>query len=234
TYGGGISISNAAPVIMNSLLIANTSTGVGGAVHNDNHSNAVFLNVSIADNFAGTEGSAMRNYDSDPFIQNSIVIGHVSNFNSVPSISYSLVEGNSNLGNGNIPGATNPLFVNAAEGNYRLQLGSPVINAGSNTAYTAAGGNLANDLDLAGNPRLMDEFIDMGAYEFVLPGTCPDSTTWDGTIWSNGEPDLSKKAIINGAFVMNQNLEACELEVSANGSLEIPSGFSFTVNGSIS
>src|SRR5690606_9339068 len=73
--------------------------------------------------------------------------------------------------------------------------------------------------------------VDMGAYEFVLPGTCPDSTTWDGTIWSNGEPDLSKKAIIDGELILTSDLTACELRVTENGSLEVLSGFSFTVNG---
>lgn len=60
---------------------------------------------------------------------------------------------------------------------------------------------------------------------------CPNSTTWDGLAWSNGAPDSNKKAIINGAFILSSDLEACELEVGANGSLEIPSGFTFMVNG---
>lgn len=60
---------------------------------------------------------------------------------------------------------------------------------------------------------------------------CPSSTAWNGIAWSNGIPDSNKKAIINGAFVLSSNLEACELEVGASGSLEIPSGFTFTVNG---
>src|SRR5690606_33896107 len=63
---------------------------------------------------------------------------------------------------------------------------------------------------------------------------CPSATLWNGSSWSNGLPDAGKKAIINGPFVMNSNLEACELEVTADGSLEIPAGFSFTVNGMVS
>lgn len=59
---------------------------------------------------------------------------------------------------------------------------------------------------------------------------CPASTTWDGFTWSNGLPDAEKKAIIDGNFVLNSDLEACQLEVTQNGNLEIPSGFTFTVN----
>lgn len=60
---------------------------------------------------------------------------------------------------------------------------------------------------------------------------CPSSTVWDGLAWSNGMPDFNKKVIINGPYTLLSDLEACELEVGANGSLEIPLGFTFTVNG---
>jgi len=63
--------------------------------------------------------------------------------------------------------------------------------------------------------------------------SCPDTTTWNGLAWSNGTPDSSKKAIINGNLILNQNLEACELEVTENGNLEIPDGFSFRIQGSV-
>lgn len=62
---------------------------------------------------------------------------------------------------------------------------------------------------------------------------CPATTIWNGLAWSNGLPGLDKKAVINAPFILNQNMEACELTVTVNGSLEIPSGFSFTVNGTI-
>ena len=57
----------------------------------------------------------------------------------------------------NITGA--PLFVNQAGGDFRLQYGSPCINAGNNAF--APGGT-----DLAGNPRLRGSAVDLGAYEY--------------------------------------------------------------------
>ena len=54
-----------------------------------------------------------------------------------------------------------PLFVNTNAGNYRLQEGSPCINAGTNLPWMVG----ATDLD--GNPRIIDGRVDMGAYEFV-------------------------------------------------------------------
>src|SRR5262249_206517 len=64
-----------------------------------------------------------------------------------------------------------PLFTNPTQGDYHLQLGSPSIDSGDNTAP-----NLP-DKDLDGHPRILDgdgdgnEVVDMGVYEFLLaPG----------------------------------------------------------------
>jgi len=60
------------------------------------------------------------------------------------------------------------MFTNATAGDYTLANTSPAIETGNNAYYTDADkGNrdLANDLDLAGKPRLSGTDIDMGAYE---------------------------------------------------------------------
>ena len=57
----------------------------------------------------------------------------------------------------------NPLFVNSAGGNFRLQSGSPCINTGNNQAP----GIPLYDIDE--QPRIMGGGIDMGAYEAVGP-----------------------------------------------------------------
>src|SRR5690606_9841071 len=68
---------------------------------------------------------------------------------------------------------TDPVFVSTAPGEpgyLQLAACSPAISVGNNQAYTDAGGDLANDLDLAGNPRVYDfvgdGVIDMGAFEY--------------------------------------------------------------------
>ncbi|SMC43445.1 T9SS sorting signal type C domain-containing protein [Moheibacter sediminis] len=90
--------------------------------------------------------------------------------------------------------------------------------------------NVTHNLSIAYTfTSAVGEFNDR--FEIVYePAFCPSSTIWDGLTWSNGLPDFSKKAIIRGELILNSNLEACQLQVTQNGSLQIPSGFSFTVN----
>ncbi len=57
---------------------------------------------------------------------------------------------------------TDPKFA-AGEGNYRLDKGSPCINTGLNQDWMTG----ATDLD--GNPRILEQTVDMGAYESVPP-----------------------------------------------------------------
>jgi uncharacterized delta-60 repeat protein len=67
-------------------------------------------------------------------------------------------------GVGNITG--DPLFVDYAGGNLRLQPTSPCIDAGD-IAYAPG------PVDLDGNPRIVDDMVDMGAYEFQGPRNWP-------------------------------------------------------------
>jgi parallel beta-helix repeat protein len=65
---------------------------------------------------------------------------------------------------------TDPLFVNAAAGNYRLQNASPAVNSGVVSSSMA-------DIDLAGNPRVVGSTVDRGAYESALNDTIPSTIT---------------------------------------------------------
>ena len=62
------------------------------------------------------------------------------------------------MGPGSI--AADPLFVDAAQGDYRLSPNSPCINAGDSPQVTTS-------FDLLGNPRIYYDDVDMGCYEYV-------------------------------------------------------------------
>jgi len=66
-------------------------------------------------------------------------------------------------GRGNI--TNNPLFVDAANTNYRLSANSPCLNTGQNQDW------MTNAVDLDGRIRIRYGRVDMGAYERIYEGT---------------------------------------------------------------
>lgn len=67
--------------------------------------------------------------------------------------------------NGNTTNA--PLFLDASIGNFALEAGSPCIDAGNNSSAPT----LVSSTDLAGNPRIVNRTVDMGAFEFQEANT---------------------------------------------------------------
>src|SRR5207244_648682 len=59
---------------------------------------------------------------------------------------------------------SDPLFVDAAAGDFHLQTNSPCINAGYN-------GDVATGTDLDGNPRIAGGTVDIGTYEVQVPAS---------------------------------------------------------------
>jgi len=118
----------------------------------------------------GPEGIAVG-HGTDPLpVSNSIIWGN----GTLPALQaqYSCIQGGA-VGEGNI--SNDPLFVDPAEGDFRLTSGSPCINTGNTAAVldvtvspkderVVVSWSAGNDLD--GNPRLSGGAVDMGACEF--------------------------------------------------------------------
>ncbi|MBB4119762.1 hypothetical protein GGR32_002068, partial [Mesonia hippocampi] len=201
-YGGGINNTNSSPNLTN-VMITNNTADWGGGMYNTNSSPSL-TNVSIANNTAAT-GGGMQNFNNSlSTINNSIVWGEITNgYGSSYAAEHSLVEGGSDTTNGNI-NATNlndtDIFTDPANGDYSLKNGSPAINTGDNNIYT---GDINNDTDLAGNPRLYDNIIDIGAFESLPISISPDANNilyvnknvtggnGSGDSWANAIPELA-------------------------------------------
>lgn len=154
--GGGIYISQKG-VVRNTLLAGNSAQTGGGV----GFSYATELeNCTVVGNVASNRGGGLDvTIGTTAKIRNCIVWDNVAPAN--PASSYSNDVSYSCL-NTPFPGLGNqtnqPRFVHAAEGDYHLSFGSPAANAGVMTASLSA-------WDLDGHARVVDDVIDLGAYE---------------------------------------------------------------------
>lgn len=187
--GGGISINHfSAPRIINNLIVNNTSDsdfngGEGGGI-SSSHSGPLIINNTIAFNHTGNffmpgegGGIAISKWLPQPVIKNCIIWSNESGsstnniqceWNQWMDISYCNVE--EDLGHiFELLPHTNldspPRFTDPDNGNFQLLPGSPSVNMG--TPDTA--GLFLPSKDLEGGERILEERIDMGAYECKTP-----------------------------------------------------------------
>jgi len=162
--GGGIGGSFGGDfTVVNSIVAGNHSGAYGGGIRIGTDSNAIIINSTIVGNDAVHGGGGISGYTT---VLNSIVRGNTAGSNpNVPAgvtITYSNIEGGY-AGTGNIN--ADPLFADAAGGDYHLQSGSPCIDMGTNIGAPLT--------DYEGDPRPIDgdgdtvATADMGADEYV-------------------------------------------------------------------
>ena len=174
--GGGIYGQASSAVVSDCIITGNSGCWYGGGVYNATVINCLLTgNNAFQSGQAGQGGPAydctlinctvVGNLDGGGVVastcENSIVYDNPTNGPSQgnagsTSMTYSCTTPNP----GGVGNTTNdPMFVNYAGGDYRLQTGSPCINSGSNAFIT-----MSTDLD--GHPRIVDGVVDMGAYEY--------------------------------------------------------------------
>jgi len=191
-WGGGIALwNNAELLIINNLIINNSCSGFnggrGGGIYLD-HKESKLVNNTIAFNFTsgdeyedGFGGGICIGKWAVPVIQNCIIWHNRSGATSMNiyfdprewlDISYCNVE--NDLGHiFDLEPHTNmdalPEFADTANGNFQLLWKSPCINKGNPDTT----GLQLPDFDLAGNQRIYESSVDIGAYEFDMPSSLP-------------------------------------------------------------
>ena len=146
--GGGVCWNSTA----NNCTISGNTAGYGGGVCMNSTAN----NCTITGNSASRYGGGMHSGTANNCI---VWYNEAPTGNDLDSVTahYSCSPDAEHGVDGNSTNA--PCFVAVENGDYRLMSNSPCINWGNDAAVTAA-------LDLDGNPRINDGYVDMGAYEF--------------------------------------------------------------------
>lgn len=160
-YGGAMAMASSSPLIQNVTMANNYTVGAGGgAMQFFDMANPVFKNCIIWGNdwYHGESGFGDASQifiwgaDCAPEFYNSIIEGGLREIHGYECIA---VYDNETMMD------TDPMFVDTVARNFQLMPESPAINSG--TIDTT--GMSVPSTDLAGNPRIIGDRIDMGCYE---------------------------------------------------------------------
>ena len=219
----GLNISgNSGKMLIYNTLFADGGTGISSADANTTVVNATFANNTTADmTFAG---------DADkPSVYNSVSWNNGANkmegndseqesptyYNKVFSFTGDAAENNADIQYG--PNFVDPLNDNKESRDYHIRPSVQLLNKGSNDHYidyalglTADDAVIPTDeVDLGNNARLVDDSIDIGAYEYEAPlqpivyvksgliGTA------DGKSWETALGDLQGAVDLAGLYAYN-------------------------------
>ncbi len=184
--GGGIyTVLSSGISIIGNLLYNNHAKLFGGGIYCED-SEILIANNTVCFNEAEnpySKGGGIYCLNSNPNIYNTILFSNTAvmsgnqvflNANSDPNFFYSNIEGGilafgladtvvyNGLYENNIE--TEPQFILSGEHPYNLDITSPCINAGDLDTI----GLFIPEVDLAGNMRIVQDTIDIGAYEYQL------------------------------------------------------------------
>jgi parallel beta-helix repeat protein len=193
--GGAMNNINSSPVVTNCIFSGN-SAEYGGGMYNTNNSSATVTNCVFSANTAFRGGGMFNYQDASPSITNNIIVsnnasdtggGIYTSHTASAIIDYNDVWGNTpdnyygcSAGANDI--SQDPLFVDAAAGDFHLQATSPCIDAGNSTAPSLPG------TDFEGDPRVVDgngdgvAVVDMGVDEYA------QVEVWVNWEWAGSDP----------------------------------------------
>jgi hypothetical protein len=170
---GGGAINNS---VFGSVIVGNTAGQQGGGYYALSGSSYSLVNCTLSSNVAGVEGGGVFWNGLTMFFTNCIIASNSATTgtnwscnlaSTKTNVYYSCTTPVPGTGIGCI--SADPLFINAAAGDYRLAADSPCIDAGTNVAYVMSA------TDFLSLPRTNNGTMDMGAYESAATLSV---TTW--------------------------------------------------------
>lgn len=202
----GLNISgNSGKVLIYNTLFADGGTGLAA------NGNTTVVNATFAQNTTDLTGA--------PAVYNSVAWNNGTQNLQTNSINNNVAikANNDDVQEG--PNFVDPLNTNAESRDYHIRPSVLLLNKGSNDHYknyalglTAADAVFPEDeVDLGNNARLVDNSIDVGAYEYEAPlqpivYVKADLTgTADGKSWETALGDLQGAVDLAGLYALNQN-----------------------------
>ncbi len=243
--GGGLGIlrSNLTKTICNNLIVNNEAVFFGGGICII-RSDGVLSNITIADNKAMYGGGIYFNDSTSAALYNTIIYGNAGNgisayiFDglSVPDFYYCNIEGDTTMfmGAGALEGFSgryenninaDPLFIETSKLPYQLPGNSPCVNTGTPDATFLE----LPVVDLNGNPRINNNLIDMGPYEYQSAMLIDENKPAQPTITAYPNPFRSEIKIcfnvpgeiliynFSGQLIKKINIKDCNPITLRNG-----------------
>ena len=170
TAAGGIYLNGTDGTLVNNVVADNIAVSSAGGIYLLS-SGATLTNNTVASNALTNSivgGAGILNSGGSPVITNTILWGNTGTgvlpddltiLSGAPAVTYCDIGTGPLTGAGNISG--DPVFADAASGDYHLSAGSPCIDAGDNDAIALP------TVDKDGEARILGSVVDMGAYEYA-------------------------------------------------------------------
>ena len=230
----GLNISgNSGKVLIYNTLFADGGTGLAA------DGNTTVVNATFAQNTtADLTGTPAGIYNSVAWKNGAQNLAKLSNYNNV-----AITADNDNVQEG--PNFVDPLNANAESRDYHIRPSVKLLNKGSNQNYidhvvkVVSDGNAsaipATEVDLGNNARLVDNSIDVGAYEYEAPlqpivYVKADLTgTADGKSWETALGDLQGAVDLAGLYALNHQDQNATGYVFVHGNYQGTDNLSITL-----
>lgn len=210
----GLNISgNSGKVLIYNTLFADGGTGLAA------DGNTTVVNATFAQNKTDLTGTPAGIYNSVAWRNNETQNLQTDNTNNNVAIASTVANDNVHEG----PNFVDPYNKNAESRDYHIRPSVQLLNKGSNKNYIEHVVNVVSDadateipsteVDLGNNARLVDNSIDIGAYEYEAPlqpivYVKPDLTgTADGKSWKTALGDLQGAVDLAGLYALNHQSE---------------------------